>query len=209
MKEKSKSGQLVSVSLLSAITASLCCITPVVALVAGASGVVSSFSWLEPLRPYLLSLTVLVLGFAWYQKLKPRTANEISCECEDDKKQPFMQTKKFLGIITAFAILIMTFPYYANSFYPKEVKKEIVVIKSTNLRKVEFKIKGMSCEACASHISNEVGKLEGIATSSIKYEKGTAIVEFDKTKINENEIKTTINSTGYKITKKKRELNGN
>ncbi len=45
--------------LLTAIAASLCCITPTLALLGGATGLVSSFSWIEPFRPYLIGLTVL------------------------------------------------------------------------------------------------------------------------------------------------------
>jgi mercuric ion transport protein len=199
MKGNSKSGKLAGVSILSAIAASLCCITPVLALISGASGAASSLSWMEPFRSYLLGLTVLVLGFAWYLKLKPRTAEEIQCDCEEDEKPPFRQTKKFLGIVTAFALLMMAFPYYAKIFYPKEVKKELVVIDKTNLQKVEFNITGMTCEACASHIGNEVRKLDGVATSKIEYAEGTGLVEFDASKLNKDEIIKTINATGYKV----------
>ena len=64
--------KLIGAGLLTAFAASLCCITPVLALVAGTSGLASSFSWLEPARPYFIGLTILVLGFAWYQMLKPK-----------------------------------------------------------------------------------------------------------------------------------------
>ena len=60
-------NKLIGTGLLTAITASLCCITPVLALIAGTSGIASTFSWIEPFRPYLIGLTILVLGFAWYQ----------------------------------------------------------------------------------------------------------------------------------------------
>ena len=43
--------KLIGAGLLTAFAASLCCITPVLALVAGTSGLASSFSWLEPARP--------------------------------------------------------------------------------------------------------------------------------------------------------------
>ena len=99
-------NKLAITSLLTAITASLCCITPVLAIIAGSSGIASTFSWIEPFRPYLIGLTILILGFAWYQKLKPE--NEIDCECETDDlpdskagKPKFMQSKTFLGIVTA------------------------------------------------------------------------------------------------------------
>ena len=65
-------GKLIGTGLLTAIAASLCCITPVLALIAGTSGLASTFSWLEPFRPYFIGLTILVLAFAWYQKLKPQ-----------------------------------------------------------------------------------------------------------------------------------------
>jgi len=68
MKTKERSG-LVGVGLLSAFAASLCCITPVIALITGTFGVASSFSWVEPTRPYFIGITVIVLAFAWYQQL--------------------------------------------------------------------------------------------------------------------------------------------
>lgn len=86
-------NKLVFTSLLTAITASLCCITPVLALIAGSSGIASTFSPLEPFRPYLIGLTIFILGFAWYQKLK--TEKEIDCECESDEKPKFIQSKPF------------------------------------------------------------------------------------------------------------------
>jgi hypothetical protein len=100
MKSDSK---LIGAGLLTASVASLCCITPVLALIAGSSGIASTFSWIEPFRPYLIGLTVLVLGFAWYQKLIPiaiGTQKEIDCECETDENPKFLQTKTFLGTVT-------------------------------------------------------------------------------------------------------------
>ena len=58
--------------ILAAIGASLCCITPVLAVLAGSTGIASSFSWMEPFRPYLIALTVIVLAYAWWDKLKPQ-----------------------------------------------------------------------------------------------------------------------------------------
>jgi len=45
MKSENK---LIGAGLLTAITASLCCITPLLALIAGTSGIASTFSWIEP-----------------------------------------------------------------------------------------------------------------------------------------------------------------
>jgi len=197
MKSENK---LIGAGLLTAITASLCCITPVLALIAGTSGIASTFSWLEPFRPYLICLTILVLCFAWYQMLKPK--KEIDCDCETDEKPKFLQTKTFLGIVTLFAILMLAFPYYSGIFYPN-TEKQIIIVDKSDIKTTEFKISGMTCASCEEHVNHEVNKLNGIVSSKASYENGNAIVEFDKTKTNEAEIEKAINSTGYKVTGKK------
>jgi copper chaperone CopZ len=197
MKSENK---LIGTGLLTAITASLCCITPVLALTAGTSGIASTFSWIEPFRPYLVGLTVLVLGFAWYQKVKPR--KEIDCECETDEKPKFMQSKTFLGIATIFAIIMLVFPYYSGIFY-SNTEKQITVVDKSDIKITEFKISGMTCASCEEHVNHEVNKLNGIVNSKASYENGNVIIEFDRTKTNETEIEKAINSTGYKVTDKK------
>ncbi len=199
-------NRLIGAGLLTAITASLCCITPVLALIAGTSGIASTFSWIESFRPYLIGLTLLVLGFVWYQKLIPigaiGTQKEIDCECETNEKSKFLQTKTFLGIVTVFAIIMLTFPYYSGIFYPK-TEKQIMIVDKSDISTTEFKISGMTCASCEEHVNHEVNKLNGIVNSKASYENGNAVIEFDKTKTNENEIEKTINSSGYKVTDKK------
>ena len=199
MKSEKK---LIGAGLLSAIAASLCCITPVLALVAGTSGLASAFSWIEPFRPYFIGLTILVLGFAWYQKLKPQ--NEIDCDCNTDEKPKFIQSKTFLGIVTVFAIVMLAFPYYSEIFYPN-TEKQIIVVDKSDIKTMEFKISGMTCASCEEHVNHEVNKLNGIVSSTTSYENGNAIIEFDQTKTNEREIEKAINSTGYNVTNKKGE----
>jgi copper chaperone CopZ len=197
MKQNNK---LIGAGLLTAITASLCCITPVLALIAGTSGIASTFSWIEPFRPYLIGLTILILGFAWYQKLKP--IKEIDCECDTDEKPKFMQSKTFLGIATVFAIVMLAFTYYSGIFYPSP-EKQITIVDKSNLITTEIKISGMTCASCEKLVNHEVNKLTGIVNSKASYENGNAIVEFDRTKTNEAEIEKAINSTGYSVTNKK------
>ncbi|OFV19254.1 mercuric transport protein MerTP [Chryseobacterium sp. M5] len=192
--------KLIGAGLLTTIVASLCCITPVLALVAGTSGLASTFSWLEPFRPYFIGLTILVLAFAWYQKLKPK--KQIDCNCETEEKPKFVQSKMFLGIVTAFAIVMLAFPYYAHIFYPK-TEKQVIVVDKTNVQTVKFSINGMTCASCEEHVNHEVNKLTGIISSKASYENGNAIVEFDNSKTNSTEIEKAINTTGYVVTDKK------
>jgi len=192
--------KLLSAGLLTAIAASLCCITPVLALIAGTSGLASTFSWLEPFRPYFIGFTILVLGFAWYQKFKPK--NKFDCNCETDEKPKFIQSKTFLGIVTAFAVMMLAFPYYAYFFYPK-TEKQVIVVDKSDIRTVEFNIRGMTCTSCEEHINHEVKKLSGIINSIASYKYGNAFIEFDNSKTSTVEIEKAINSTGYLVTDKK------
>lgn len=197
MKSENK---LVGLGLLTAISASLCCITPVLALLAGTSGLASTFSWLDPLRPYLIGLTALVLGFAWYQKLKPQ--KKIDCDCNTTEKTPFIQTKKFLAIGTVFAGLMLASPTYAHLFFP-EAENTTVVTDQSKIQTAEFKINGMTCSGCEEHVNQEVNKLTGVTQTTVSYENENAIIEFDQAQTDMEEIEKAIENTGYSVTDKK------
>jgi hypothetical protein len=49
-QKKSSEKKWIGAGLLAAITASLCCITPVLAVLGGLGGIASTFSWLDPLK---------------------------------------------------------------------------------------------------------------------------------------------------------------
>ncbi|NOZ48273.1 MAG: mercuric transport protein MerTP [Chlorobi bacterium] len=201
MKTKTINKKLAGAGILSAIAASLCCITPVLALIAGSSGIAASFSWLEPARPYLIGITIVVLGFAWYQKLKPRKVNEIECDCEENEKMHFMQTKLFLGIVTLFAVVMLAFPYYSAVFYP-ETKVNNEVLNKSLIQTVDFKIEGMTCTSCEEHIKYAVSQEEGFVEAEADYKNGTAKVTFDNSKTNIEKLAKAINATGYKVIRK-------
>lgn len=198
MKTKSINKKLAGAGIISAIAASLCCITPVLALIAGSSGIAASFTWLEPVRPYLIGITVAVLGFAWYQKLKPGKVDEIDCDCEVDEKVPFMQTKLFLGIVTLFAAVMLAFPYYSAVFYP-ETKITKQAVKESFIQTIDFKIAGMTCTGCEEHIKYAILQEPGIIEAEADYEKGIAKVKYDKSKINVEKLANAINETGYHV----------
>ncbi len=181
-----------------AIAASLCCIIPVLAFLGGASGLASSFSWIEPYRPYLISATVLIFAFAWYQKLKPQ--KQVDCDCETDNKKSFWQTKTFLGIITIIAALLIAFPYYAKVFYPKPQQTKVIVVDKSNIQTVQFNISGMDCEGCTAHINSELSKVNGVIEANTSYNNANAIVKFDNSKISVDSIANAVNAIGYKVT---------
>lgn len=189
-------GKLISTGIVSAVAASLCCITPVLALIAGSGSVASSFSWLAPARPYMIGVTLAALGFAWYQKLWPRRTDE--CACSDSERPPFFRSKTFLLIVTLFAAVMIAFPSYAKIFFPK-AQKTVIVTGETDIQTVKLNIRGMSCKACEAEVNLEVNKLPGIIQSTVSYERRNAIVQFDSSKVKAAEIVNAVQITGYKV----------
>lgn len=193
-----KLNSILGGGLVAAFLGSLCCIAPVLALLAGTSSLAASFSWLGPWRPYLAGVTIAVLGIAWYQKVFSEKETH-DCVCEaDEKSRSFLRTKSFLGIVTLFALAMLSFPHYAHVFYP-QTEMQVIVVEKGNHKVTEFKIDGMTCQGCAEHVMYEVNKLPGIIKAIASFEKGNALVEFDESQVSQNNIESAINSTGYKV----------
>jgi len=197
MSSKNSGTKSAGAGLFIAVTASLCCITPILALISGTSGIAASFSWMEPFRPYLIGLTVMVLAFAWYQKLKPKKA-EVDCDCEEDEKEPFLQSKLLLGMVTLFAAVMLAFPYYSHIFYP-DVNKEEMTVNASSIYEVSLAVEGMTCTGCEEGIKHAAMKLPGVLVASADYNAGSATIKFDQAISSVQDIIEAINATGYKV----------
>lgn len=195
MKDKLLSGG----GIITALLASLCCITPVLAVLGGLGGIATTFSFLEPFRPYLIGLTIIVLGYAFYNAYKPKKVNDINCNCETDEKTKFINSKKFLWIITAISALLITFPYYSKALFPTK-KENVIVVQSDNIVKAEIHIEGMTCTSCEHSVDFALQSENGVIKESSAYETGIAKVEFDKSKVTEEQLKNAVEEkVGYKV----------
>ncbi len=190
MKEKGA----ITTGLIAAIAASSCCIPPLIAALAGVGGISSSFSWVEPLRPYLIGLAIFAISYAWFVHFKSKK-DDCGCKSEQPK---WYQTKVFLLGMTLFAGLSISFPYFSTSFFPENAKISLVK-NSEYIEKVEVSIKGMTCQACQKHVDYSVKELVGIIDVQTSYENGNSIIQFDKTKTNHKEISKAVQSTGYTV----------
>jgi len=64
--------------------------------------------------------------------------------------------------------------------------------------KKTIKIDGMSCNHCVMSVEKNLSKLD---LNKVKVEIGSAEVEFDEIKVNENEIIEAIQKAGYQVVK--------
>ena len=186
--------------LLTAFVSSLCCTAPLLTLLVGATGSAGRWAWLEPLRPYSIALTVGALGWAWYGQLKPPKTMECNCET---KKPAFWQTKPFLGLMTAIALLLLAFPSYSNWLYQDKNQATVQPAQAGTQQVAYVTIKGMSCEGCEHHIKQEVTKIKGVSAVDVSYQKGAATVKYDSKKTSLADIKKAVDATGYKVTSTK------
>src|SRR5258707_9365525 len=92
-----------------AISASLCCIGPIVLALAGVGGV-AAFSVFEAYRPYLVGLTIVLIGIAFFFTYRKR---EMQCEDGTCKIQSAGRWNK-IGVwcATFIAVSALAFPYF-------------------------------------------------------------------------------------------------
>ncbi|MDT8323696.1 MAG: mercuric transport protein MerTP [Bacteroidota bacterium] len=197
MKQTMDKG-MIGAGVLSALAASLCCITPVLALLSGVSGLASTFSWLDPLRPWLIALSVGLLGFAWYQKLRPRSASEVECACEDEGKTPFLQGRTFLGIVTVAAVVMMAFPWYGSVFYP-EKRTQTVVVPSDQVKTMAYEIEGMTCATCEDHVRSGIEEVEGVIDVTADYRTGRTVLRYVRDRTELAAVRRAITAAGYTV----------
>jgi copper chaperone CopZ len=198
MSNRKNSKILLGSGVLLAFTSSLCCVAPLLTILAGMGSAISAFSWVAPLRPYLLGATVMVLGWAFHQVYKPQQKD--ACGCEGEERGSLLQSKTFVWAIAIISVLLLAFPHYAGYFQRKFPQQQIVGSKPINVQETVLHIDGMNCEACEGHVNGALLAKKGVKNVNTSYTKGETIVKFDSTVISLQQLVATIeDETGYKI----------
>lgn len=209
-------------AIVTAVLASLCCITPVLAVLGGLSGIATTFDFLEPLRPYFIGFTAIVLGYAFYNAYsknpalrgKPKNETDIECACEEDDEQSskktkfinsgtsrFLRGKAFLWTVTILATILITFPYYSQMFFP-DSGNTVAVTNADNIIKAKLEIEGMTCTACEQSVDYALKSEDGVISATSSYKTGIAYVQYDETKVKPEQFKKAIEEkVGYKVKK--------
>ena len=103
------------VGALAAITASLCCVVPLVLVTLGVGGAwVASLSRIESLRPVFIAITLVMLFLAW-RKLYQAPACTPDKVCADSSIQ--RRQRIIFWIVSAFILVLLVFPWFAPFFY--------------------------------------------------------------------------------------------
>jgi len=210
MEQKNSSEKKwIGAGLLAAVAASLCCITPVLAVLGGLGGIASTFSFLDPLRPYLIGFTVIVLGYAFYNAYKPEKEGDVECACEParkaggDEESPakknFLNSKAFLWVVAGVSVLMFAFPSYSHIFFP-DTNDKIVVVNENNITESKLYIEGMTCTGCEESVDYALQNEEGVISAKSSYKTGITEVKFDKSKVKPEQLSKAVEEkVGYKV----------
>jgi mercuric ion transport protein len=101
---------------LAGIGASLCCVGPLVLVLAGVGGAwVSILTDFEPYRPLFVGLTLLFLGLAFYRLYLRAKACAPGAQCADERALT-RQRAMFL-LVSVPVLALLAFPWAAPLFY--------------------------------------------------------------------------------------------
>lgn len=79
----------------------------------------------------------------------------------------------------------------------QEQAQETKAIDPANLETIAIEVHGMTCNGCERTVQTAVGKLAGVQDVKASHLDSTAIVTFDKTQANYDEMKAAIADKGY------------
>jgi len=200
MKDKA----FVGASLVAGITASFCCVLPIVFALAG-TGIVGASAFFAAWRPLLLGITFVLLGLGFYFSYrKPKQTCSPGSACE---RPGVNQTSRlWLWITTVLALLFAAFPYYSGpvanlllSMPSATQQTPAPEPEPAKLTQVSLIVDGMTCPACAKSIEDKLRKLRGVQNVVVSYQQSRAEIEFDTNTIGLLELEKAIEDAGFKI----------
>ena len=198
-EEKHKTRFAVAGAAVTAVTASLCCILPLIAAVFGFTGFAAA-KFFEHWRSYFLAVTFGLLGLGFYLGYRrPGDACKTGRACERTPIGRWNRT--VLCLIAVFIVILPAFPYYSGW-------AARAITKSKGPAKVEaqssqghavLKIDGMDCSACAVLIEKKLSQIPGVRHAEVSFENRQAALDYDPGAVGPSQFVKAITDAGYKV----------
>ncbi len=183
-------------SILAAITSSLCCIGPLVAVALGAGGFAASAVF-EKWRPVFLGMTFALLALAWYLTCrKPNAACKEGSTCAT--KPVAKWNKVVLWFATGVVLVTAAFPSLSSAILRGTQSNVPVAAADENSGVLKVKVPSMDCAACALNIQSVLKKQAGVISAQVSFDTKEAVVRYDATKLSPERIIAAIDQTGFK-----------
>ena len=187
-----KQSWILTGGFLSAFAASLCCIGPLVAAVAGAGSFIAA-GWFERWRPVFLGITIALLALAWVLTLRARRI-----ACADGTCATPRASHWTLGVLVFSTVItgaVALFPQLAQTVIGRS---SVATSVSAGGRVLRVRIPSMDCAACAGGITGTLQRVPGIRTAVVSYATKEAEVVYDPAVISATAVMAKIDATGFK-----------
>jgi copper ion binding protein len=193
MKEKLTLGAAAG----AALTASLCCLGPLVAAVVGL-GSFGAAALFEAWRPYGLGITAVLLGAAFYFTYRKPACADGSCAAPEVSRRRTL----VLWIATVVIVLVAAFPYYSGRLWTAlggQAGERSASGAPERLITVRLAIRGMTCGGCAAHVEGALREIPGVRSAAASYEKGEAVVEYDPARVKTGQLIEAVKAAGFTL----------
>ncbi|RFS26724.1 hypothetical protein DVR12_02760 [Chitinophaga silvatica] len=180
--------------ILTALLASTCCVSPLLAL-AGVMGIgVAQLTFLISIKPYLIIASLLALGYNLYKAYQP--AKQSCCAIATDtdvKPGRVFRSKLFLWVITIITLFILILPYYSKAQTNSQVSE-----KKPQIEIAEYYVEKLTQGCCVGIVEYSLKKVDGYIKSTANVEKRQIIVWYNTHITTEAKIREAIDKTPYK-----------
>ncbi len=179
----------------SSIIASLCCITPLVAVLLGVGGISIALSFLR-YRIYFLGLGVLFLFLATYIYLK-RDYGKCNYSIIKKEKNSIVISVVFMVIVYVVLTYFIIPPLLIST--TENIIQKSQLASAGNMKDMKVRIEGMTCSCNVADLEYNIMQIKGVLNASINYETKSGIIRYDPDKTDSNTIlKSDILSSSYK-----------
>mgnify|MGYP001571147707 CR=1 FL=1 len=198
-----KSNVFVGGAMFAAFVSSLCCVLPLIAVIFGL-GAFGTAAIFESVRYPMIGVAFAALAYGFYRVYFRR---EECAEGEACATKPVSRISKvFLWIgaivIVAFAFSPSYLGYIAAAITnPPAVETTPIVVpeESATKKTVVLQIRGMTCDACETHIEVPLRKLKGVISADANYKNHNVTIVYDSAQVTIEKIKEAILATGYEL----------
>ncbi len=203
-------------AVIAAITASLCCIGPLlfVVLGVGAFGAAAAF---DSARSYLLGAAVLLLAFGFYRTYF--RGEEACAPGEACATKPVNRASRAGLWIASIAVLAFALsPYYAGTLASRLNNKSATDVQPTapamqsssapnaaaptsGTATATLSVEGMTCASCETTINLALQKTPGVRSASASFDRSEVVVEYDPARVTPSQLAQSVNEkTAYRAT---------
>ena len=152
----------------------------------------------------VMAFAALAYGFYRVYFRRDECAPGESCAVKPVNKINMASLWMATVVILAFA----SAPYYtgyiaaaitAPRLPDTESAPVIAVTEPVAHQTVVLMIRGMTCQACETHIEVPLRKLQGVISADADYKKHNVTVVYDSAQVTVEKIKETVTATGYEL----------